>query len=241
MWEEDACPDPNKAGGQVARLAGEPAGTIATGAWGRFSSQAAMTDFRPEPPWRDWDDPAEFLRLLYRDHWMMHPASYLVPRAIALRAGPWDETLSLNDDGEYFCRVVLAAPRIAFCEAARVRYRSNLPGSLSRRGDPPACRSFLRSFELCAQHLLNRADTPATRQALANAFQRMAYELYPAARPLSRAAQRRAVELGGSGVRPMMGARSRALAEIIGWRAVFWLQYCLLHLRLPPSSRAFPP
>lgn len=229
--------DPDKIARQMERLAQEPDGTAAMGAWGRFRSDPAEASFRPEPPWRDWDDPADFLRLLYRDHRMMHPACWLLPREIVRRAGPWDESLSLNDDGEYFCRVALAASRLAFCPEAKVRYRSYVSGSLSRRDDPAACRSLLKSFELCSRHLLARSNTPETRQALANAFQRLEYELYPAARPLSRIARQRADELGGSRAQPMMGARSRMLARIVGWRAVFWLVYCRRHRHLPPSVR----
>lgn len=231
--------DPGKIAWQMERLAQEPEGTAAMGAWGRFKRDPAEASFRPEPPCRDWDDPADFLRLLYRDHRMMHPACWLLPRELVRRAGPWDESLSLNDDGEYFCRAALAASRLAFCPEAKVRYRSYVSGSLSRRDDPAACRSLLKSTELCSRHLLNRSDIPDTRQALANAFQRLEYELYPAARPLSRIARRRADEFGGSNIQPIMGDKSQLLARIIGWRAVFWLAYCRRHRHLPPSARLF--
>ena len=61
----------------------------------------------------------EFLQLHYETGSMMQPGAWLAPRALLDRAGPWDETLSLNDDGEYFARVMLAASTFRFVPTAR--------------------------------------------------------------------------------------------------------------------------
>ena len=47
------------------------------------------------------------MRKLNKNVWM-NLATGLVSRELREIAGSWDERLSLDDDGEYFCRVVAA-------------------------------------------------------------------------------------------------------------------------------------
>jgi hypothetical protein len=158
---------------------------------------------------------------------MMHPAAWLVPRAIADRAGPWDQSLSLNDDGEYFARVVLNARSVLFSPTGASLYRSALPGSLSRRRDRPALDSLVRSVESIASHLQRAEDSPRVRRALADYWQRLVYELYPAAPDLCDLAGARARALGGSSLRPEMGAREQIAARLLGWKLARRLQHLL--------------
>ncbi len=171
----------------------------------------------PQPNARDLTG-IEFLQLNFETISMMHPAAWLAPRALLDAAGPWDETLSLNDDGEYFARVALASTGIVFCPDARSFYRSNLSGSLSRRKDPRALASLFRSVELTLSHLHAADSSPRSRAAAAFAWKWAAFELYPAAPDLSRDAERRSLALGGS-PRPFPGSgRFQLFAKLLGWR-----------------------
>jgi hypothetical protein len=149
---------------------------------------------------------------------MMHPAAWLVPRRVAESAGRWDETLSLNDDGEYFARVVLASRGIAHSTAGASLYRSQLPGSLSRRCDRRALESLVRSVELIAGHMRRAEDSPRVHRALADYWQRLEYEIYPDAPDLSHRAAAEVRALGGSAVQPEMGPLQRLLAHLVGWK-----------------------
>ncbi|MFI5357300.1 MAG: glycosyltransferase family 2 protein, partial [Opitutales bacterium] len=155
---------------------------------------------------------------------MMPPAAWLTPRALVDAAGPWDERLSLNDDGEYFCRVVLASGGIRFCADAQSFYRSNLPGSLSRQTSKAAWRSAHLSQELCARHLLVRENSPRTQRACADLFQRLAFGAYPDAPDIVRQAEAQARAHGGSAQRPGGGRAFRLLALLLGWKAARLLQ-----------------
>ena len=114
---------PGKIAAQASLLAQRPAGTIAACAWGRFGDDPATAQFVDDAVFRDFL-PLDFLVLAGDTGAMMHPSSWFVPRAVADRAGPWDESLSLNDDGEYFCRVLLASAGMAFEPTGRSYYRS---------------------------------------------------------------------------------------------------------------------
>ena len=44
----------------------------------------------------------------------MQTATWLTSRELAEAAGPWDTRLLVDDDGEYFCRVLLASEGTRF-------------------------------------------------------------------------------------------------------------------------------
>lgn len=220
---------PGKMAAQVALLTARPAGTLASCAWGRFTADPASAEFVDGAVFRDFM-PLDFLILAGETGAMMHPSAWLVPRAAAERARPWDESLSLNDDGEYFCRVLLASAGVAFCTdpGARSYYRSGLPGSLSQQRSERARRSQYHSLELIERHLLAAEDSPRSRRALANHWQRFIHDFFPAPADLMRAAGVRVKALGGSTLTaPPMGPKSAALARLIGWKNVSRLKYLL--------------
>jgi len=215
---------PEKISAQAALLATRPPGTVASCAWGRFSDDPATARFIDEAVFRDFA-PVDFLVLAARTGAMMHPSSWLVPRAVADRAGPWDESLTLNDDGEYFCRVLLASAGLAFTPGARSYYRSGLPGSLSQRRDERSRRSQFHSIELIERHILAAEDAPRTRLACANYYQRFLHDFFPVPRDLMRTAAARVAARGGSELRrPAMGPRTAALARFIGWKNAWRLK-----------------
>lgn len=219
---------PEKIAVQMEMLRRRPAGSLATCAWGRFQGDPAGAQFIDEAVFRDFA-PVDFLVLAGDTGAMMHPSSWLLPRAVADRAGPWDESLSLNDDGEYFCRVLLASTGMAHSPSGRSYYRSGRAGSLSQQRGERARRSQFRSLELITTNLLAAENTTRTRQASANYFQRFIHDFYPAPADLMQAAEIRIAELGGSSLgTPPMGAKTAALAAVIGWRNVWRLKH-LLH------------
>jgi len=173
--------------------------------------------------------PVDFLVLAGETGAMMHPSAWLVPRAVANRAGPWDESLSLNDDGEYFARVALASSGMVFCaaEGARSYYRSGLAGSRSRRRDDRGRRSQYRALELITRALLTAEDSARARRACAGYWRRFVHDFYPAPRALIRAAEAEVVRLGAKVGAPPMGPKTRALARVLGWRHVWRLRHWL--------------
>lgn len=217
---------PDKIGRQM-RLAETTGPDFALcGTWARFHRSPEDAGFVPEPLCADMA-PVDWVIVKLSQHAMMHPAAWLVSRTLADRSGPWDEDLSLDDDGEYFTRVVLASRGVRCCREAVSYYRSGLAGSLSRRKSRSAWESAWRSLELSVGRLLNLEDSPRTRRACATAFQRFIYDSFPVARGLRHRAARRVAELGGSDLPPPMGPKTRVLAGILGWRNVWRLKYWL--------------
>lgn len=219
---------PRKVELQLQVLAHRPTGTLATCRWGRFETDPARARFVDAAVFRDFSS-VEFLVLAGESGAMMHPSAWLVPRQVAEAAGPWDETLTLNDDGEYFCRVALASAGLAFCAdpAARSYYRSGIPGSLSRRRDAAARRSQFRALELITSRILQFESSPRTRRAVAGYWRRFVHDFFPFPADLIERALGELTRLGEPVGRPALGPKASLAARVIGWRNLRRLQWRL--------------
>lgn len=215
---------PEKLERQMAMAATAPRGTVLTARWGRFATDPAQVTFPSANPLFADLGPTAFLQAWATHDCMMHPAAWLVPRALADAAGPWDERLSLNDDGEYFARVVAAAADIRWCGEAVSYYRSGLGGSLSAQRSRRHLESAFLALQLIIAHMQRREDSAAMRQAAAHLCQRFAYDYYPAAPDLVRTAEDLAHRLGGSDLAPLGGRGFQLARRIIGWKAARRLQ-----------------
>jgi glycosyltransferase involved in cell wall biosynthesis len=218
---------PHKIELQLAAAARQPGEWMHAARWARFTGDPSSAQFVPEVLCCD-ADPVTWNVLKLEEHAMMHPAAWLSPRSLVDRAGPWDETLTLDDDGEYFSRLVLLSAGVRYCPEAITLYRSQLASSLSRSKSDRAWDSALRSTEAIATRLLAREDSPRTRHACAAALQRLIYEVYPRAPLVQRRARALAARWGGAPeVRPMGGARFHRLSRFLGWRLARRVQLAL--------------
>lgn len=215
---------PDKIARQLSALSSAPADSIAAGPWGRFEHDPASALFTPEENWRD-AAPVDWLALNFAGRGMMPPIAWLTPHALTDAAGLWDERLSLNDDGEYFCRVILGSTGVLFCPDARSFYRSNLPGSLSRSRNAAAWRSAFLSHELCVRHLFAHEASPRTRQAAADLFQRLAFAVYPECPDLADQSETYVRANGGSAQTPGGGKLFQTIARLGRWRWARRLQH----------------
>jgi hypothetical protein len=166
----------------------------------------------------------------------MQPSAWLTHRDLIAAAGPWNEQLSLHDDGEFFCRVVLASSRVVFCEQARSYYRKGLAESLSSGRSARAVRSHLEVTRLYEQHLLARRADAAARQVCANMYQAFIYEYYPAFPELRAAAAARVQALGGSSAAPSSTPLFRKLDALVGWRLSKRIQHVVYQFGLNPAA-----
>jgi glycosyltransferase involved in cell wall biosynthesis len=219
---------PDKIERQVDILQNSPK-MLTTCEWARFRHKIEEAQFTPQALWQDLE-PVDFLIKAWENHLMMHPAAWLVPRSLAEKAGYWDETLSLNDDGEYFARVVLASQGIKFCWGAKTYYRSGNSGSLSGSKSDSAWKSAFHSLELGTHNLLACENTPRTRRVCATVFQRLIYEMYPNQLDLQLKAGAMVEKLGGSDINPMGGSLFQGIAAIVGWKSAKRLQRILYQI-----------
>jgi GT2 family glycosyltransferase len=221
---------PDKLERQVRLLQAAGDGCIASCAWSRFIDDPATA--QPDPHRELWCDlaPVDWLVLAAEHNRMMATATWLLPRAIVARIGPWETTYRANplDDMDYFDRARAACRRVLFCAEAHAYYRSAIGGSLSQVRSDEAWRAISATLHRSADLLLRLEDSPRTRHAAATLLQRFIYESYPALPALSAAAAARVRQLGGTDLRPEFGPARQRLAALLGWKLTKRLHH-LLH------------
>lgn len=112
--------------------------------------------------------------------------SWLTPRPIIEKAGPWNEQISVDDDGEYFCRVVLAAQEIVTVDQVFNYYRKYKNGTnLASQASLKAMRSTFYGLLLKEQHLLARSNDPKISETFALAYYKLGVSCYPKYKALS--------------------------------------------------------
>lgn len=215
--------DPDKIALQMARLIEAP-GCVASARWGRFYDRPENTRFETETVSRDLGSLDWLVESRCLGLGMMFPALWLIPMSIAQAAGPWREDLTLNNDAEYFTRVLLAAERVLYCDDARCRYRSGVSGSLSGRKTPAHWASQAKVIELCQQYVLAKDNGERARRGFSLSWQHLAHACYPYDPLLAERALSRAHTLHPDTIVPRGGLTFMILSRLIGWRAARRLQ-----------------
>ncbi|UYW00515.1 glycosyltransferase [Flavobacterium agricola] len=121
----------NKISEQILNL-GQDDNTIAICRWKKFVTDVNEDDvIRDYTFYRDYEDS----NLIFEDFGVsksfLVAHCYLVSRAILIKSGLWNEFLNVNQDGEFFTRVILNSKKISFCENTIVYYRAT-PNSKSK-------------------------------------------------------------------------------------------------------------
>lgn len=205
--------------------------TLLTSAWGRFFDRQDHARFAPDSLWRDLS-PVDWMVCKFRDNRFMFPATWLVSRRLIDAAGPWNENLSLDDDGEYMCRLVAASGEVQFVERAKAYYRVGNGGSLSSQKSDRALRSGHSALRLCIQHLLALEASEATRRACVCLLQDNLRHYYPEMPDLVDDCQKLARVLGGELTMPQERVHFRMVRSVLGRRMAKRLRSTLNDTRL---------
>ena len=164
--------------------------------WGRFFYRHWKAKFVPDSLWRDLS-PVEWLIASFKESYWMSSSAWLTSRTLTELAGQWDERLSMNQDGEYFCRVIAKSDNIVFVPEAREYVRRSHLGSVSRARSRKALESHFLSKALCIGYLLSLENSERTRKACVKFLQNGLNYYYPNHADLLEKANDLARELGG--------------------------------------------
>lgn len=214
---------------QVNAISSESSPSIATCAWQHFTDR--IPDQRPveQSVWRV-EDAISWMQNSLTGGGMMQTACWLIQRSVADAVGPWNESLSLHDDGEYFNRVLLQSQRQRFVPDCCVYYRI-VDNSLSRRRNDRAIESAYRVCGLRAEQILAVDQSPKTRKALATLYAGFIYEFDAQAPELSRAAEQKINDLGQQPDNCLGGRVFRRLHATFGWRAAMSIRNSARRIR----------
>ena len=148
---------------------GDPIAII-TCPWRRFMFQPYDGQKEFQCCFNNFDNGLTLLLTLLKSGSMFIPGCYLLSRRVAEAAGNWDEKIKLNQDGEFFARVLLHAGKVIFVPHETVFYRSSSATSITKTISPAKIESAFYALQQIKKNLLACNNTCESRLALATAF-----------------------------------------------------------------------
>lgn len=193
--------------------------TLLSGPRGYFYYSTQRAWFPVTPLWQDLT-PLEWLLLSMSQNLPMQNSTWLVSRELAEAAGPWDEQLSFDNDGEYFCRVLAASARTRFVPEARMFHRVIGTSQMSYLGKSDKKReSLLRSMRMRVQRLRSLEESERVREACLAYLQTWFGSFYPDRPDLVAELLTLAAELGGRLEPPRLRWKYAWMKPVVGFRA----------------------
>jgi glycosyltransferase involved in cell wall biosynthesis len=190
--------------------------TLISGAWAQFMHRPYRAEFRPGPLWADLM-PAEWLMRKMERNAYMQTATWLVSRELAEAAGPWDTRLLGDDDGEFFCRVLLASDGTRFVRDSKVYYRDAGVSSLSYiASSNRKLEAQWTSMKLHIGYLRSLVDDARARAACVTYLQNWMVFFYPGRLDIFRQAEDLAKSLGSELQIPRLSWKYSWMEPIFG-------------------------
>ena len=184
--------------------------------WAYFMYRPGAAKFEQTALWRD-HSPVEWVMQKWNHNTHMQTATWLVSRELTETAGPWNTQLVVDDDGEYFTRVVLASRGVRFAVAARVYYRVVGFNRVSYIGVSDRKReAHLASMKLQIAYVRAHEDGPQVRRAVINYLQTWLPFFYPERPDLVSEMQALAASVGGELQMPVTGPKYAWIARVLG-------------------------
>jgi O-antigen/teichoic acid export membrane protein/glycosyltransferase involved in cell wall biosynthesis len=205
--------------------------TLLSGEWGRFMYRPWRAKFTPSALWCDLT-PVEWLHRKMEQNIYMQTATWLVSRELTEAAGPWDTRLLGDDDGEYFCRVLMASDGVRFVPDAKVYYRSFGYNSLGYVGlSLRKCEAHWLSMQLHIKYLRELDDSARSRAACLRYLRSCLIYFYPEKSDIVTEAQEIAKELGEPLGEPSLSWKYSWVKTAFGWGMSKRMQVSLRKVR----------
>jgi glycosyltransferase involved in cell wall biosynthesis len=192
--------------------------------WAPFYYRTCHARFVHNSMWEDLS-PVEWLLRKLAQNLHMQNATWLVSRELADAAGPWDETLNYDQDGEFFARVLIASEGTRFVPDTGIYYRTSPSSRVSYIGNSEVKKdSLLRSMKLHIQYLRSLEESERVRQACLTYLQNWYHVFYPERADSVAELQSLATQLGGRLELPRLRWKYAWLKPMFGWRTAKWAQ-----------------
>jgi len=204
---------------------------LLSSSWAYFNFRTHRARFVPTSLWQDLS-PLEWLLRKMGENLHMQTATWLTSRELAEAAGLWDTRLLSDDDGEYFCRVLLASKSTRFTPEARVFYRITQSSRLSRIGASDRKKdAMLIGMKLHVRYLRSLEDSERVREACLTYLRTWYDNFYPERTDIVAELQSLAAQLGGHLEEPRLRWKYAWIKPVFGWKAAKWAQRALPQLR----------
>ena len=172
----------------------------------------------------DYENPVDLLMNLYSGNWkwgMITIHSWLTPANLIKKAGTWNETLTVDDDGEFFCRVLLSSSGVRFSKNVTNYYRKyNNKKSLASMKSDKALKSAFNAIQLKERTLSEKIAPQIWQKAISWQYFQMAVITYPYYKEITNEALFKVQNFGFKHKAPVLGGIiTETIKLILGWKA----------------------
>src|ERR1700730_1317638 len=205
--------------------------TLFSSGWGYFAYRTDWAEFSPTSLWCDLS-PAEWLLRKLRENLHMQTATWLTSRELTKAAGAWDVRLLGDDDGEYFCRVILASDGIRFVPGAKIFYRITPSTRLSHIGQSDKKKDAqLLSMQLHVKYIRSLEESERVRTAGVTYLGNWMINFYSERPGIVPELERLPVSLGGRLEVPRLRWKYAWIKPLFGWGPAKYAQLVLPQLK----------
>jgi glycosyltransferase involved in cell wall biosynthesis len=185
--------------------------------WSRFFYNIRRARPAENSLWHDLSPREWLIRKLRGDDWIAIE-SWLTSRQLINEIGAWNTSLSVDDDGEYVCRLVSACKEVKFVRSS-MSYVRQLGGE-SRLSfgmhDADKWEAQLSSVKIQVETILRFNNSPELRQACVGYLQRWLLFWYPERPDLVQQTHELAAKLDGVLERPRLPRKYDLLQKVMG-------------------------
>lgn len=150
---------------------------MAFGRWSKLGMPVEELSDNLKAVWHDYECPSDVLVDFALIGTCLPLFVYLPSRKTIDKAGAWNESLSRNDDGEFFARVISHTSSLRYVSSSLAYYRST-PNSLSKRMSDMAAWSQIRSLILTAD-ILRESSSARKDEAVCKMLSTCLMKFYP--------------------------------------------------------------
>jgi len=172
---------------------------------------------------KSYDKPMEFFNDMWLENRYILPLTYLINKKLAEKAGPWNEQLINNNDGEYLSRIIAASEKVWYVSDTQVYYRAT-PNSLSTQTSVKYICCKYQSWTAIAAIMLKNNNSDRTRQAISHQFNEFITDYFPAnkpyLKPLEKFMKQNKIPFETTG----KSRTHKFVIKLFGWRKTFLLK-----------------
>lgn len=152
---------------------------------------------------------------------------WLMPKHLVVQVGGWRNYSSVDDDGEFFTRLLLKSEGIVFVQEPLVYYRrSILKNRLSNSKNYHLVKNKLLTIDLKYKFIKPFVDTEKLKKAFSIQYLDFAVYNYPQHKNLSRIAFKRYKALNTKARLPLLGGKIiEHIKNIFGWKFARLIKY----------------
>lgn len=151
----------NKIENQLAVIINENNTTVAVCKSDGFNAISNPIEvLEKKPDYRNFDNCKDYFDLIGNHGGFYVPECFLINRDMISISGNWNESLTINDDGEFFFRIILNSSKIVFTENTYVLHRNATNDNLSILNSEAKANDLVASWKIIEKLYQEKFNEP---------------------------------------------------------------------------------